>query len=89
MLTHISINCFNLFKKQNRFYLVRATGEARLFATTGKQLIPVGQEPTGISTKPTGISNSRRFSPYSRRLSAARRSMSGIRLFPSAADGNT
>jgi hypothetical protein len=49
--------------------------------TTGKHLIPVGQEPTGISIKPTGISNSRR-------LSADRRQVSGIRLFPSVADGN-
>jgi hypothetical protein len=56
--------------------------------TTGKQLIPVGQEPTGISKKPTGISNSRRFRSYSRRLSAARRPLSGIRLYPSVADGN-
>jgi hypothetical protein len=56
--------------------------------TTGKHLIPVGQEPTGISLKPTGISTSRRFRAYSRRLSADRRQMSGIRLFPSAANGN-
>jgi hypothetical protein len=54
--------------------------------TTRKQLIPVGQEPTGISNKPTRISNSRRFRSYSRRLSAARRPLSGIRL--SVADGN-
>jgi hypothetical protein len=56
--------------------------------TTGKHLIPVGQEPTGISLKPTGISNSRWFKAYSHRLSADRRQMSGIRLFPSAVDGN-
>jgi hypothetical protein len=49
--------------------------------TTGKHLIPVGQEPTGISLKTKGISNSRQFL-------ADRRQMSGIRLFPSAADGN-
>jgi hypothetical protein len=55
--------------------------------TTGKHLIPVGQEPTGISLKPTGISNSRRFRTYSR-LSADRSQMSGIRLFPSVDDGN-
>jgi hypothetical protein len=36
---------------------------------------------TGISIKPMGISNSHR-------LSAARRPLSGIRLSPSAADGN-
>jgi hypothetical protein len=57
-------------------------------ATTGKHLIPVGQEPTGISTKPTGISNSHRFRAYSRWLSADKRPLSGIRLSPSAADGN-
>jgi hypothetical protein len=56
--------------------------------TIGKHLIPVGQEPTGISIKPTGISNSRRFRAYSRRLSADRRQVLEIRLFPSAADGN-
>jgi hypothetical protein len=56
--------------------------------TTGKHLIPVGQEPTGISIKPTGISNSCRFRAYSRRLSADKRQVSGIRLFPPAADGN-
>jgi hypothetical protein len=37
-------------------------------STIGKHLIPVGQEPTGISLKPTGISNSCRFRAYSRRL---------------------
>jgi hypothetical protein len=57
-------------------------------ATTGIHLIPVGQKPTGISPKPTGISNSRRFRAYSRRFLADRRPLSGIRLFPSAADGN-
>jgi hypothetical protein len=39
--------------------------------TTGNQLIPVGQEPTGISLKPTGITYSRRFMAYSRRLLAS------------------
>jgi hypothetical protein len=57
-------------------------------ATTGKHLIPVGQEPTGISLKPTGISYSRRFKAYSRQFSADMRQMSGIRLFPSVADRN-
>jgi hypothetical protein len=38
--------------------------------TTGNQLIPVGQEPTGISLKPTGITYSRRFKAYFRRLLA-------------------
>jgi hypothetical protein len=41
--------------------------------TTGKHLILVGQESTGISIKPTGITNSHRFHAYSRRLSADRR----------------
>jgi hypothetical protein len=50
-------------------------------ATTGNQLIPVGQEPTGITY-------SRRFMAYSHRLLADIRQMSGIRLFPSTADGN-
>jgi hypothetical protein len=36
--------------------------------TTGKHLIPVGQEPKGISLEPTGISNSHRFRAYSRLL---------------------
>jgi hypothetical protein len=49
--------------------------------TTGIHLIPVGLKPTGISPKPTGISNSHRFQ-------ADRRPLSGIRLSPSAADGN-
>jgi hypothetical protein len=56
--------------------------------TTGKHLIPVGLKPTGISPKPTGISNSRRFRAYSRRFQADGRPLSGIRLSPSAADGN-
>jgi hypothetical protein len=56
--------------------------------TTGIHLIPVGLKPTGISPKPTGISNSRRFKAYSRRFQADRRPSSGIRLSPSAADGN-
>jgi hypothetical protein len=67
---------------------VRFEGNFSSITTTGKHLILVGQEPTGISIKPTGISNSRRFRAYSRRLSADRRQVSGIRLFPSAADGN-
>jgi hypothetical protein len=33
--------------------------------TTGIQVIPVGQEPTGISTIPTGIIYSRQYSTYS------------------------
>jgi hypothetical protein len=67
----------------------RTTRESSALATTtGKHLIPVGQEPTGISIKPTGISNSRRVRAYSRRFPADRRQVSGIRLFPSAADGN-
>jgi hypothetical protein len=57
-------------------------------STTGIHLIPVGLKPTGISPKPTGISNSRRFRAYSRRFQADRRHLSGIRLSPSAADGN-
>jgi hypothetical protein len=40
--------------------------------TTGIQVIPVGQEPTGISTIPTGISYSRQYSTYFRRFSTDR-----------------
>jgi hypothetical protein len=70
-----------------QLYLVGFTDNNAEF-TTGKHLIPVGLKPTGIILKPTGISNSRRFRAYSRRFQPDGRPLSGIRLSPSAADGN-
>jgi hypothetical protein len=77
------LNEFSHSTEMNEFSLVYQVVNPTLRqTTTGKHLIPVGQESTEISI------NSRRFNAYSRRLSADRRQVSGIRLFPSAADGN-
>jgi hypothetical protein len=54
----------------DRRFLIDIVSHGSIIDTTGNQLIPVGQEPTGLSLKPTGITYSRRFMAYSRRLLA-------------------
>jgi hypothetical protein len=63
LLTEISlgnVTDMNLFNS-----IISDLGNTEIpMSTTGKHLIPVGQEPMGISIKPTRISNSRRFRAY-------------------------